>query len=135
MFYFGLFESCVLTCGAVLERCFKLEYQKIHGKLPSGQWTLGQCIYKLDWEGSRVTKEILNIADECLDSRNSRAHALLEHADPQTALAGGNRGINFLDSGHYTIEPYRGDAEKVVSNTWQVLQKLYSGYDRVSGEA
>src|SRR5215204_2660276 len=30
-FIFGEFQSCIITCGAVVERVFKLEYETVHG--------------------------------------------------------------------------------------------------------
>jgi hypothetical protein len=128
-YIFGDFQSCILTCGAVVERILKLEYEEIHGKLPdNGEWTLGRCIYKLNWTGARITREILELAKRMIEPRNNRAHALLEHSDPRVASMGGReRGIEVLSSGHYQIEPYRGDARAVIAVTFEILAKLYKG--------
>ena len=124
-YVFGEFQACILTCGAVVERCLKLEYETAREKLPEGRWTLGKCIYKLDWQGI-IAPEILDLAKQIVDPRNSRAHALLEHSDPQLAIIGGpERGIDVLSSHHYLIEPYRGEAKKIIEITSKILSKLY----------
>lgn len=124
-YIFELFESCILTCGAIVERCLKLKYETARGKLPEGRWTLGKCIYKLDWQGI-IAPEILDLARQIVDPRNSRAHALLEHSDPQLAIIGGpERGIDVLSSHHYLIEPYRGEAKRVIEITFKTLSELY----------
>jgi hypothetical protein len=125
-FIFGQFEPCILTCGAVVERCLKLEYRVSKGALPSGTWTLGKCIYDLDWANTRIASGILDHAKKCKGHRDSRAHALLEHTDPQASLSGGERGVQQLSSSRYLIEPYRGEAAKIMTNTWQILSELYS---------
>lgn len=125
-FIFGQFQACILTCGAVVERCLKVEYQKVHGQLPKGNWPLGRCIYELDWNGI-LDSEVLELSMQLLEPRNSRAHALLEHSDPNAATYGGNRDVQILDSQRYLIEPYRGDAEDVISVTWKILERLYGG--------
>jgi hypothetical protein len=125
-FIFGLFESCILTCGAIVERCLKLKYRETKGSLPQGQWTLGRCIHQLDWTGIMAT-EILDLAKQILDPRNSRAHALLEDSDPQLALIGGaERGVEVLGPHHYLVEPYRGDAKTIIETTFKILLGLYS---------
>lgn len=126
-FIFGEFQSCILTCGSVVERTLKLEYEEVYGKLPpNGTWTLGRCIYKLKWSGTRITSEITDLAKQMLEPRNNRAHALLEHSDPMLAIMGGpERGIEVLSSGHYLFEPYRGDARNVIEVTLKILSKLY----------
>jgi hypothetical protein len=133
-YIFGQFEPCILTCGAVLERCLKLEYQESKGHLPSGNWSLGKCAFELDWEGTRITSEILNKVKECIHPRNCRAHALLEHSNPQLSIIGGaHRGIKVLSNDHYLVEPYKGEAIKLISNTWFVLSSLY-GKEKISNE-
>ena len=126
-FILGEFQSCILTCGSVVERTLKLEYEEVYGKLPeNGIWTLGRCIYKLKWSGTRITSEITDLAKQILEPRNNRAHALLEHSDPMLSIMGGpERGIEVLSSGHYLIEPYRGDARKVIEVTLKILSELY----------
>jgi len=42
-------------------------------------------------------------------------------------LGGRERGIEDLSSGHYQIEPYRGDAKAVIAVTFEILAKLYKG--------
>jgi hypothetical protein len=126
-YIFGQFEACILAAGAVVERCLKLEYLFAKGPLPAGTWTLGKCINNLDWSNTRITADHLKCAEAIRGPRNSRAHALLEHSDPQESILGGQRGINLHAGGHYTIEPYRGEASKVVANAWEVLASLYSG--------
>jgi hypothetical protein len=123
-YIFGEFQSCILTCGAIVERSLKLEYEKARGALPQGsRWTLGRCIHEC---AGIVAPAILDLAQQMLEPRNNRAHALLEHNDPQTAMMGGlDRGIERLSSGHYQIEPYRGDARNVISVTYKILSGLY----------
>ena len=90
------------------------------------KWTLGRCIYKLNWTGTRITQDIQELVKQMLDPRNSRAHALLEHSNPQLSVMGGQeRGIEVRDSGHYLIEPYRGDAKLLVDVTFKILVQLY----------
>ncbi len=127
-FIYGEFQSCILTCGAVVERVLKLEYEAVHGTLPKkSEWTLGRCIKRLNWTGTRVTPEITELAKQMVDPRNDRAHALLEHRDPLLSTLGGeNRGVEVLRSGHALIEPYRGDAKRVIEITYKILAKLYS---------
>jgi hypothetical protein len=123
-YIFELFESCILTCGAIVERCLKLEYEKAKGPLPSeSRWTLGVCIRKCK---GIIAPDILDLARQILEPRNSRAHALLEHSDPQLAIIGGpERGIEVLSPQRYLIEPYRGEARKVIEITSKILSKLY----------
>ena len=78
-FIFGEFQSCILTCGAVVERVFKLEFIEVNESLPSGNWTLGKCIHKLDWSETRISQNVIDLASKMLEPRNNRAHALLEH--------------------------------------------------------
>jgi hypothetical protein len=122
----GQFQSSVLTTGAVLERTLKLEYCVVRGSLPKGAWPLGRCIYELDWSGTRLTDPLLGEAKECISPRNSRAHALLEHDDPQLSIIGGpSRGVEILSNHHYLIEPYRGDSLVMLSHVWRILESLY----------
>jgi hypothetical protein len=120
----GEFQSCILTCGAIVERCLKLEYQQGRGPLPAkAKWTLGKCIAQCQ---GIVDARVLKLAEQILPPRNDRAHALLEHSDPQTGISGGDqRGIEILGSGNYLIEPYRGEAKSVVMATFNVLRYLY----------
>ncbi len=126
-YVFGEFQSCMLVCGALVERILKLEYLEKNPQMPQkGEWTLGRCIYQLNWERTRITPEILALAKQMLDPRNSRAHALLEHSNPQLSIMGGNeRGIEILDSEHYLIEPYRCEAKLLVGLTFKILAMLY----------
>jgi hypothetical protein len=123
-YIFGEFQSCILTCGAIVERSLKLEYEQARGSLPPGaRWTLGRCIQECT---GIVAPTTLDLAREMLEPRNNRAHALLEHADPQMSIIGGpERGIEVLSSGHHQIEPYRGDARNVIISTYKILQNLY----------
>jgi hypothetical protein len=123
-YIFGEFQSCILTCGSVVERSLKLEYETKHGPLPTNAiWTLGTCIKKCT---GIVEPEVLEFAHQILEPRNSRAHALLEHSDPQLAIIGGDEGgVEILSSGHALIEPYRGDAKKVIELTFKILRSLY----------
>ncbi|MCB0020915.1 MAG: hypothetical protein KDE09_24135 [Anaerolineales bacterium] len=122
----GYFQACVLTCGAVLERVLKLEYRRIHGSLPGGHWTLGRCIHQLDWRDTAITTNHLNLISEFLGPRNSRAHALLEHDNPEEANMGGqNRGVEILSEQHYTIEPFRGDAWQGMLALYPILADIY----------
>ena len=125
-FILGQFQSAILTAGAVLERTLKLEYRIVHGSLPKGVWPLGRCIHDLDWTGTRLTDSLLSEAKECVSPRNSRAHALLEHDDPQLSIIGGPaRGIEILSENRYLIEPYRGESLAMLSNVWRILESLY----------
>jgi len=57
----GQFQSCILTCGAIVERCLKLEFENVNGPLPSGtHWTLGKCIGKCT---GIVSKDVLDLAE------------------------------------------------------------------------
>ena len=124
-FIFGQFEPSILAIGAVMERVLKLEYLTANESLPSGTWTLGKCIHELSWSGTRITKDHLYHAKMILEPRNSRAHALLEHKDPQSSILGGNRGIDQISNSRYIIEPYRGEAVGIIKNTWFCLSDLY----------
>ena len=118
----GQFQACILTCGATAERSLKLEYEKARGEPPRGKPTLGMCIGLCE---GIVAPEILDFAREILDPRNDRAHALLEHSDPQISIMGGlDRGIEWRGPG-YLIEPYRGDARNVITATYKILSGLY----------
>lgn len=76
-FVYGVFQACILTCGAAVERVLKVEYMDKNQQLPrKGKWTLGNCIYKLNWSGTGITNEILNYAKPMVDPRNSRIHML-----------------------------------------------------------
>jgi len=124
-FIFGEFQSCILTCGAIVERSLKLQYEVIKGPLPANtRWTLGKCIRECN---GIVPQDVLDLAQSMLEPRNNRAHALLEHSDPQLAISGGpDRGIEIRSSRHYQIEPYRGDAKNVIAIVYKILAKLYS---------
>ena len=121
---FGEFQCCVLACGSVVERCLKLEYEKSQGALPpNSKWTLGTCVNKCK---GIVSSEVLKLAQQILEPRNNRAHALLEHSDPQLFISGGSeRGVELLSSGHAQIEPYRGDAKRVIDLTFKILSVLF----------
>jgi hypothetical protein len=123
-YIFGQFQACILTCGAVVERCLKLEYEQAEGELPpNARWTLGTCIHKCR---GVIAADILELAQQILEPRNNRAHALLEHSDPQLSILGGqNRGVEILSPRHHLVEPYRGDARNVIEITFKVLEKLY----------
>jgi len=127
-YIYGIFQSCILTCGALVERILKLEYLDKNHQMPeNGEWTLGRCIYKLDWTGTRITNEILDLAKKIKEPRDDRAHALLEHSDPRLSMMGGrNRGISFLSNEKFLIEPFRGDASLLIEITFKILAKLYS---------
>ncbi len=126
----GEFQSCILTCGAIVERCLKLEYEEANGALPLGsRWTLGRCIGECS---GIVSQDVLDISQSILEPRNNRVHALLEHSDPDLAISGGaERGIEILSSSHYQIEPYRGDARSVIQTTYKILSALYGLSRRV----
>jgi hypothetical protein len=123
-YIFGEFQSCILTCGAIVERCLKLQYQDAKGPLPKGShWTLGKCIRECR---GIVSQDVLDLARSMLEPRNNRAHALLEHSDPHLAISGGlERGIEILSPRHYLIEPFRGDAKTVITTTYKILKELY----------
>lgn len=129
-YIFGEFQSCILTCGAIVERCLKLEYAEANGALPSGsRWTLGISIRECS---GIVSQDVLDLAQSILEPRNNRVHALLEHSDPDLAISGGaDRGIEIRSSSHYHIEPYRGDASSVIQATYKILSALYGSSRRV----
>jgi hypothetical protein len=126
-YVFGEFQSCMLTCGAIVERILKLEYLDKNHQMPdNNEWTLGKCIHKLNWTNTRITQEIRELAKQILGPRNSRTHALLEHSDPHLSIMGGAaRGIEMRDSNSHLIEPYRGDAKLLVEVTFKILVRLY----------
>jgi hypothetical protein len=123
-FIFGEFQSSILVCGAVVERSLKLTYEVTKGALPAkARWTLGKCIHECE---GIVSQDVLDAARSMLEPRNSRAHALLEHSNPQLAISGGEeRGIEILSSRHYLVEPYRGEAKDVIVATYNILQRLF----------
>ncbi|MEP7287617.1 MAG: hypothetical protein ABI947_17830 [Chloroflexota bacterium] len=126
-YIFGEFQSCLMTCGAVVERCLKLEfeldYQEKNGQpKPSRKWTLGTAIK--DTQGI-VSSEISQLADKLLDPRNSLTHALMEHSDPRKSLLGSERYMYQMGP-KYLIEPFRGDTKQAIEITFQILTKLYS---------
>jgi hypothetical protein len=83
-YIFGQFMACILVCGALTERCLKLDYIEKEGALPAGRWALGRII-KQEPMKSVVDKHLIELADELLDSRNSMAHALLGSVDIRSA--------------------------------------------------
>jgi len=122
----GLFASCILTCGAIVERCLKLEYESKKGEFLKGRWTLGRCIYELDWDGI-LSPGILDLAKDIVNPRNSRTHALLEHSDPYLAMFGEPQdGTDVLGSPGSLTEVYRREASDVLETTLEILQRLYS---------
>ena len=132
----GQFQASILASGAVVERVLKLEYQEGNGPLPAGVWTLGKCAFKLDLSKTRVSAELLSHARECVDPKNDRAHALLEHKDPTAAVMGGDRGIYPITPNRYLIEPFRGEALNIASRTWSLLHGLYAkGAPHAVGDA
>ena len=125
-YIFGDYQACILVCGATIERCLKLEYETVNGIIPSKEnWTLGKIIKKCD---KVVKSELLIYAREMLEPRNSRAHALLEHADPVLSIIGGkDRGIQIINPYAHVIEPYRGEAKKTIELAYKILKGLYGG--------
>ena len=124
---YGIFQSCIITCGAIVERILRFEYSKVKHDLPdTNYWTLGRLISKLDWSNTKVTDEILDLAKKIKSPRNDRAHGILEQFNPELANMGGeNRGILALDESKYIIEPYRGDAKRIIKTLFQILTLLY----------
>ena len=126
-FTYGIFQSCIITCGAVAERILRFEYIKVNEKLPDdSDWTLGRLIYKLDWSNTRITERILDSAKLIKKSRNDRIHANLEKEDPESAIHGGNRGITIIDQSKYLIEPYKADAKLSIESVFKILDILYT---------
>jgi hypothetical protein len=123
-YIFGEFQSCILTCGAIVERCLKLQYEEVNGPIPKGkQWTLDTCIKRCR---GIVSQDVLQLARSVAKKRHSRAHALLEHSDPELAISGGSeRRVDRLSSQHYLVESYHGDAKNVIVATCEILAKLY----------
>lgn len=90
---------------------------------PNTKWSLGVCIEKCK---GIVAPEVVELAQQILDPRNSRAHALLEHSSPQLSIIGGSkRGEERLSMSHYLIEFYRGDAKGVIEITFKILSILF----------
>jgi hypothetical protein len=120
----GEFQSCILVCGAVVERCLNLQYQLARGfTLLGDKWTLGNWIKRC---GGIVSPQVLEWAGEILRLRNSQAHAKLELAEPQSAIMGSReRGIDVRSPHHYLIEPYRGDAKKSIVDAYKILAELF----------
>ena len=124
---YGIFQSCIITCGAIAERILRFEYIKVNDKLPDDiDWTLGRLIYKLDWSNTRITEKILNSAKIVKKSRDDRIHAILEKEDPESAIHGGNRGITIIDQSKYLIEPYKADAKLSIGSVFKILDILYT---------
>lgn len=121
----GYFQASILVSGAVLERTLKLEYRCTHGALPDGHWTLGKCVYKLNWEETHINKAHLEHIKQFIGTRNSRTHAILEHENPFSAIVGGKRGVEVLSNGHYLIEPFRGEAKTGITALFTILSDLY----------
>ena len=46
-YVFGEFQSCILTCGAVVERCLKLEFERVTGNLPGRGWNSWRLHWKM----------------------------------------------------------------------------------------
>jgi len=121
----GLFEACILTCGAIVERCLKLEYELAVGGLPRGRWTLARCAYELDWDGI-VSEDIVDLAKKLVSPLNYRAHALLEHTDPHLASLGDPLAQAADPKGHGSlIDAYRSEAKEVLDITFRVVQVLH----------
>lgn len=124
---YGIFQSCIITCGAIVERILRYEYLKQNQEMPDNKdWTLGKLIYQLNWANTRVTEKILGLAKVVKENRDDRAHANLEQQDPETANYGGIRGITILDSKKYIIEPYRGNAKLCIDSVFKILNDLYN---------
>jgi hypothetical protein len=121
----GLFEACILSCGAIVERCLKLEYELAVGSLPRGRWTLARCAYELDWDGV-LSKEVVDLAKKLVSPHNSRAHALLEHTDPHLASLG-DLPAQAADpeAQGSLIEAYRSEAKEVLDTTFRIVQILH----------
>lgn len=124
-YIYGQFMACILVCGALAERCLKLDYIEKKGALPDGRLTLGNIIYKEPMK-SIVDKRLLELASELLGSRNSMAHALLEHANPELASLGGPAIRTPLSNHHYIIEPYRQEALKVLKVAANIMLLQFS---------
>jgi hypothetical protein len=126
---YGIFQSCIIVCGAILERILRFEYLKENHEMPdSNDWTLGRLIYKLNWTNTKVTNKILELAKIVKKNRDDRSHANLEQNNPDFASYGGNRGITFIDSTKYLIEPYRGEAKLSIESLFKILDCLYSSH-------
>lgn len=125
-YIFGQFMACILVCGALAERCLKLDYIEKEGALPDGRWTLGQIIYKEPMK-SIVDKRLLELASELLGSRNSMAHALLEHDNPELASLGGPAIRTPLSNHHHIIDPYRQEALEVLKVAAKIMLYQFSG--------
>jgi hypothetical protein len=124
-YIFGQFMACILVCGALAERCLKLDYIEKQGGLPDGRWTLGQIINKEPMK-SVVDKRLIELASELLGSRNSMAHALLEHRNPVLASLGGPAIRTPLSDHHHIIEPYRQEALEVLKVAANIMLHQFS---------
>lgn len=122
----GLYEACILACGAVIERCLKREYERERGANLRGRWTLGRCVYELDWDGI-LAPDILERAKSVLSPLRGRAHALLEHCDPYLALLADSPGqLESRASESSLIEGYQEEAEYVLATTSDILRRLHA---------
>jgi len=120
--HFG-WNQLTVTCLANFKPAFS--HQEQRDALPEGNWTLGRCVYDLDFSNTRITEDVLAHARECIDPKNDRSHALLEHKNPNASMIGGDRGMHEISSNRYLIEPYRGEARIILANTWLILNNLY----------
>lgn len=124
---YGIFQSCIITCGAIVERILRYEYLQKNQDMPDdSDWTLGRLIYKINWSNTRINDKILDLAKVVKVNRDDRAHANLEQKDPDAANYGGNRGVTVVDSNKYMIEPYRGEAKLCMESIFKILDQLYS---------
>ena len=121
----SLFEACILTCGAVVERCLKLEYELSMGDMPRGRWTLARCAYELDWEGV-LSSEVVDLAKRLVSPHSVRAHALLEHTDPHLAALGVPTGQDTAPGDPDSlIEAYQGEAKEALEIAFRIVQLLH----------
>ena len=122
----GLYEACILACGAVIERCLKREYERARGPSLRGRWTLGRCVYELDWEGI-LAPDVLERAKSVLSPLRGRTHALLEHCDPYLALLADPREQpESPESESALVEGYQEEAEYVLNATSDILRRLHA---------
>jgi len=123
-YLYELFEPCIFTCGAVVERALKFEYERQVGATGE-RWTIGRTIQECR-NAKVISDNILELAERIADPRNDRSHANLERTNPDLAQFGGDRGVTNLSDQHYLIHPYQHNARMTLDLTLLVLKDLFA---------
>lgn len=123
-YMYELFEPCILTCGAVVERALKFEFERQVGATGE-RWTIGRTIQECR-KAEVISDNILELAECIADPRNDRSHANLERTNPDLAQFGGDRGVTILSDRHYLINPYQQNSRATLDLTLLVLKELFA---------